>query len=134
VEPDDVTQMRAVYDAFNRRNFDELSALMDPDVVFIEAEARGPRSRERRGREQLLDYLSSWWDAWEQVNWHVDEAREEDGRVLTLCTLRGRPRGTDNDIVRRMGHISRFRDGRMAQTRSYVDVDHAASDFEEGVG
>jgi hypothetical protein len=33
-----------------------------------------------------------------------------------------------------MGHITRFREGRMWQTRSYVDVDRAASDFDEGVG
>lgn len=130
---DDVTQMRAIYDSFNRRNFDELAELLDPDVVFEEAESRGDRARERRGRERMLEYLSSWWDAWETVQWEVDEAREEGGRVLTLCTVRGRPRGTDTDIERRMGHITRFRDGRMLHTRSYVHVERAASDFEAGV-
>ncbi|HEY7633785.1 MAG TPA: nuclear transport factor 2 family protein [Thermoleophilaceae bacterium] len=130
----DVGQMKAVYDAFNRRNFDDLAALMDPEVVFIEAEPRGERSRERRGRDNLLEYLSSWWDAWETVTWDVYEAREEGGRVLTLCTLRGRPRGADTEVDRRWGHISRFRDGRMLSTRSYLDVDRAAQDFEEGVG
>jgi ketosteroid isomerase-like protein len=134
VASDDVAQMRAVYDSFNRRNFDELAALLDPDVVFEEAEARGDRARERRGRERMLEYLSSWWDAWETVHWEVDEAREEGGRVLTICTVRGRPRGTDTDIERRMGHITRFRDGRMLLTRSYVDVERAASDFDSGVG
>jgi ketosteroid isomerase-like protein len=131
---DDVAQMKAVYDAFNRRNFDDLAALMDPDVVFVEAEPRGPRTRERRGRDQLLEYLSSWWDAWASVQWEVDDAREEGGRVLTLCTVSGRPRGTDVDVERRMGHISRFREGRMLRSRSYVDVEQAARDFEEGVG
>jgi ketosteroid isomerase-like protein len=126
--------MRAVYDAFNRRNFEDLAALVDPEVLFVEAEPRGPRTRERQGREQVLDYLSSWWDAWERVHWDVYEAREDAGRVLTLCTVRGRPRGTDTEIERRMGHITRFREGRMWQTRSYVDVDRAASDFDEGVG
>jgi ketosteroid isomerase-like protein len=125
--------MRAIYDSFNRRNFDELAELLDPDVVFEEAESRGDRARERRGRERMLEYLSSWWDAWETVQWEVDEAREEGGRVLTLCTVRGRPRGTDTDIERRMGHITRFRDGRMLHTRSYVHVERAASDFEAGV-
>jgi hypothetical protein len=33
-----------------------------------------------------------------------------------------------------MGHISRFRDGRMFHSRSYVDVERAALDFDEGVG
>lgn len=129
-----VTQMRAVYDAFNRRNFEDLSALMDPEVVFVEAESRGQRARERRGRERLLEYLSSWWDAWETVDWDVYEAREEDGRVLTLCNVRGRPRGTDTEVDRRMGHISRFRDGRMYHSRSYVDADRAAADFDAGLG
>jgi ketosteroid isomerase-like protein len=133
---DDVAQMRAVYDAFNRRDFDDLADLLDPEVVFVEAEPRGsgPRSRERRGRDRLLEYLSSWWDAWETVHWDVYDAREEEGRVLTLCDVRGRPRGTDTDVERRMGHISRFREGRMLRTRSYVDVDRAARDFESGVG
>src|ERR1051325_2879771 len=129
-----VTQMRAVYDAFNARNFEDLSALMDPEVVFVEAESRGQRARERRGREPLLDYLSSWWDAWETVHWDVYEAREEAGRVLTLCNVRGRPRGTDTEVDRRMGHISRFRDGRMYHSRSYVGVERAAEDFDAGVG
>jgi ketosteroid isomerase-like protein len=132
VETDDIAQMRAVYDAFNRRNFDDLAALLDPEVVFVEAEGRDPR--ERAGREPLLEYLSSWWDAWETVHWHVDEAREEGGRVLTVCTIRGRPRGTDTDVERRMAHISRFRDGRMLHSRSYVNVERAARDFAAGLG
>ena len=133
---DDVAQMRAVYDAFNRRDFDDLADLLDPEVLFVEAEPRGSgsRARERQGRERLLEYLSAWWDAWETVHWDVYDAREEGGRVLTLCTVRGRPRGTDTDVERRMGHISRFHEGRMLRTRSYVDVDKAARDFEEGVG
>ena len=126
--------MKAVYDAFNRRNFEGLADLLDPAVVFEEAEPRGERRRERRGRDRLLDYLASWWDAWETVDWEVYEAREEGGRVLTLCNVRGRPRGTEADIERRMAHISRFRDGRMLHTRSYVDVDRAARDFDEGLG
>jgi ketosteroid isomerase-like protein len=132
VETDDIAQMKAVYDAFNRRNFDDLAALLDPEVVFVEAEGREPR--ERAGREPLLEYLSSWWDAWETVHGHVDEAREEGGRVLTVCTIHGRPRGTDTDVERRMAHISRFRDGRMLHSRSYVDVERAAQDFEAGLG
>lgn len=130
----DVIHMRAVYDVFNRRDFDGLRDLLDPEVVFEEAEPRGGGDRTRRGRDRLLDYLGSWWDAWESVEWEVYEAREEGGRVLTLCNLRGRPRGTEADVERRMGHISRFRDGRMLYSRSYVDVDRAARDFDEGVG
>jgi ketosteroid isomerase-like protein len=126
--------MRAVYDAFNRRDFDGLADLLDPEVVFEEAETRGDRGRTRRGRDRLLEYLSSWWDAWESVHWEVYEAREQGGQVLTLCNVRGRPRGTGSDIDRRMAHISRFRDGRMLYCRSYVDVDRAATDFEEGDG
>ena len=126
--------MKAVYAAFNRRDFDGLAELLDPEVVFEEAEPRGERRRERRGRERLLDYLSSWWDAWETGHWEVYEAREEAGRVLTLCDVRGRPRGTESDVERRMAHISRFRDGCLLHSRSYVDVEHAARDFEEGVG
>jgi ketosteroid isomerase-like protein len=132
VKTDDVAQMRAVYDAFNRRDFDDLADLLDPEVVFEEAESRGSRARDRRGRDRLLEYLSSWWDAWESVHWDVYDAREQSGRVLTLCTVRGRPRGTDTDIERRMGHITRFRGGRMLHTRSYVDVDRAVLDFEQG--
>jgi ketosteroid isomerase-like protein len=131
VDVDDVAQMKAVYDAFNRRDFKDLADLLDPDVVFEEAESRGDRSRERRGREQLLEYLSSWWDAWEIVHWDVYEAREEGGRVLTLCNVRGRPRGTETDVERRMAHITRFRDGRMLHTRSYVDVERAVADLED---
>lgn len=134
MDSDGVAQMKAVYDAFNRRNFDDLASLMDPEVVFQEAEARGDRTRERRGRDGLLEYLSSWWDAWETVHWDVYEAREEGGRVLTLCTLRGRPRGAEAEVERRWGHISRFRDGRMLHIRSYLDVERAARDFEAGVG
>jgi ketosteroid isomerase-like protein len=130
----DADQMRAVYDAFNRRNFDDLAALLDPEVVFVEAEPRGERARERRGRDRLLEYLDAWWDAWETVQWEVYDAREQDGRVLSLCTVRGRPRGTDVEVERGMAHISRFRDGRMLLSRSYVDVERAAQDFEDGVG
>ena len=126
--------MKAVYDAFNRRDFKDLAALLDPEVVFEEAEPRGDRGRVREGRDRLLEYLTAWWDAWETVHWEVYEAREEGGRVLTLCNVRGRPRGTDVDVERRMAHISRFREGHLLRSRSYVDVEKAAQDFEEGVG
>ena len=68
------------------------------------------------------------------MHWEVYDAREEGGRVLTLCNVRGRPRGTETEIERRMGHISRFRDGRMLDSRSYVDVERAAREFDEGIG
>ena len=129
-----MAQMKAVYDAFNRRNFNDLADLLDPDVVFEEAESRGHGGPVRRGKDRLLEYLSSWWHAWESVHWDVYEAREEDGRVLTLCDVRGRPRGTETDVERRMGHITRFREGRMLHSRSYVDADRAARDFEAGAG
>ena len=134
MSPDGVGQMKAVFDAFNRRNFEDLASLLDPEVVFVEAEGRAGRAVERRGRDRLLDYLSSWWDAWESVQWEVYDAREEGGRVLSLCTVRGRPRGTDTDVERRMGHISRFRDGRLLHSCSYVDVDRAAHDFDGDLG
>ena len=53
--------------------------------------------------------------------------------MLTLCNVRGRPRGTETDVERRMAHITRFRDGRMLHTRSYVDVDRAVRDLNEDV-
>jgi ketosteroid isomerase-like protein len=34
VDAGNVIHMRAVYDAFNRRDFDGLARLLDPDVVF----------------------------------------------------------------------------------------------------
>ncbi len=93
---DDVEVVRAVYDAFARRDPDGLLAHMAPDCeVHLEGTA-GPAGRELpyRGHAGLREYFADVARVWQQLTLHAEDFRVIPGSVIV------------------MGHVEGIRDGR----------------------
>ena len=93
---DDVAVVRAVYDAFARRDIDGLLAHMAPDCeVHLEGTA-GPAGRELpyRGHEGMRLYFADVARVWQDLTLHAEDFRAIPGSVIV------------------MGHVDGIRDGR----------------------
>ncbi len=57
--------------------------------------------------------------------WEPTEFFESGDQVVALITTKGRPRGTDADIVTQNGHIWTIRDGEILAMKTFPDPDEA---------
>jgi ketosteroid isomerase-like protein len=93
---EDVAVVRAVYDAFARRDFDGLAARMAPDCeVHLEGTA-GPAGRELpyRGHDGLREYFADVERVWEELTLHADDFRAIPGSVIVMGHVTGVRNGT----------------------------------------
>jgi len=59
--------IRALYDAFNRRDWTVISEIVSPDVVIEETPGASPEARAYRGWDGTRAYLDGMFKFWAQV-------------------------------------------------------------------
>jgi ketosteroid isomerase-like protein len=91
------TIIRRVYEAFNRGDFDEGLALLDPEGVIDRSKSVGPDARVYRGHEEVRGFWDEWLRSWADTRWEIDECLERAGGVVVLGRLfaRGIKSGVD---------------------------------------
>jgi ketosteroid isomerase-like protein len=110
--------VRAVFDAFGRRDAAALLELADPDVVFTPPTGRlAGRSEPYRGHEGLRTYLADVSRVWQELRSEPDEYIELDDRVL--CTGRVYAWGVGRVIDAPAGWVWRLRDGLIVEGHVY---------------
>jgi ketosteroid isomerase-like protein len=131
MDPQRAQVIERFYEAFARKQVDELLALChedveiykDPDVVEV-VSALTPR-----GQERVRQYLSGWLDSWDVYEPHINELRETDGDdVVVLVDVRARGRGSQFDLEEEIADVLTFRDHRLARLRLHVTRDVALRD------
>ena len=111
--------VRAVFDAFSRRDAAGLIELADPDIVFTPPTQRlAGRDEPYRGHEGLRTYLADVSRVWQELRSEPDEYVELDDRVL--CTGRVYAWGVGRVIDAPVGWVWRFGpDGKAVYGRVY---------------
>ena len=61
------TLIRDFYDAFNRRDFDAIEAVIPDDVVIAETPGFNPTAGKYRGRAEARRYFEGWFKFWKTV-------------------------------------------------------------------
>ena len=112
--------MRALLDAFNRRDGERFGAFLadDAEIVPVRAALEGTVYR---GRSAGVQYCAAVEATWEQLRWDVEEIKDGDDWVLALGHIRGRGRGSGASIDARGGWLARFADGVVSTFRTYPD-------------
>jgi ketosteroid isomerase-like protein len=111
-----VEWVRRAYDAFARRDWEQISALLDPDIDFrttVEAASgrAGVESWIRQADELIDDFVIE-----------IEEVIEAaDDRVVVLVHEHGRGRGSQVDIEQHLAHVWTIRDGRAVALQSFVE-------------
>jgi ketosteroid isomerase-like protein len=111
--------VRAIFDAFSRRDLTALLALADPGIVFVPPTGRlAGRDEPYRGHEGLRAYMADVARVWEELRSEPDEFVElEDD--LVVCTGRVYAWGVGRVIDAPAGWVWRVRDGRVVEGRVY---------------
>jgi ketosteroid isomerase-like protein len=119
---ENVERLRALYEAFNRNDFDDIMEYLDPDVE-LHPGIMAPDSKTRYlGREALREFwITIATGPWEAVIAEPEEMIETgDGRILSVD--RWRFRGRDGiEIERELPNLFSFRHGLISRIDGFTD-------------
>ncbi len=114
--------VRAVYDAFNRGDWDAALSHSHPD--FEATLQRGFNAGTHRAHE-LEAILRDQRQAFDSWTVEVIELHESGDQVVALVVSRVRPKGTDAEMELRNGFIWTLSDGKLISMVGYPDPDDA---------
>jgi ketosteroid isomerase-like protein len=108
---------RAAFEAWMRGDLDAMLADADPEMewyVLPDAPDPGPH----RGRNVILERMALWRDMFAlrgEVLGYIDAGEY----VIMPIRMRGRPPGSDAEVVLDEVYVSKFRDGKVVELREY---------------
>jgi ketosteroid isomerase-like protein len=120
---ENVEVVRAIYEAFNRRDWD--AAFRDADLEFALTTQRGPDAGTRRGREEVVAFAEEYSGAFDALIWEPEEFFEREDQVVAFVSIRSRPRGGGVDLVVRNGHVWTIHDGVVLSMESFPQPETA---------
>jgi ketosteroid isomerase-like protein len=93
----EIEVVKAVYDAFARRDRDGIAALLSDDCeLHLEGTARlAGRDAPYRGRAGVNEYLDDVDRLWEELVLHADDFRAVPGSVIVMGHITGRRQGLE---------------------------------------
>jgi ketosteroid isomerase-like protein len=115
---DDVAIVRAVYDAFARRDVDGMLSRVSPDVEFYPQGTVELTGREEpyRGHDGIRRYFEDARGLWDELFLHPEDVRAAAGGVVVFGWVEGR---TGDEVVRRQVVWSwKLRDGLAVSVRA----------------
>ncbi len=110
--------VRAVYDAFARRDVEKMLDYLAPDCeLFLEGTARvAGREGPYRGHDGMRAYFADVERLWDELVLHAEDYRAVPGSVIVIGSVTGRREGLE---VRRASVWTwRVRDGRAVSVRA----------------
>ena len=108
---------RAAFEAWSRGDLDAWLAEADPEIewfVLPDAPDPGPH----RGREAILERAALWREML-ALQGEVVEYIDAGDYVVMPIRMRGRPAGSDAEVVLDEVYVSKFRDGKVVELREY---------------
>jgi ketosteroid isomerase-like protein len=120
---ENIAIVRAVIDAFNRRNWEAALEPLDPDFELDFSRAIGPVGGVFK-LDQARAFLDEFFGLWEAVRFEVDEFIEAGDQVATSFTNYHRGRDGIELKVRPSG-VWTFRDGRIVYGCFYQEWQEA---------
>lgn len=118
--PDLVALARRPYEAFNRRDFDAMMSVYDPDAVFeMELVVF-------RGSAAIREFYEEWSRGYDDYEVELEDAFDLGNDVtVAVALLRGRPGGSSGFIQLRFAAVATWHDGLIERVTGYTDIDEA---------
>jgi ketosteroid isomerase-like protein len=117
--------VRAVLDAQRRRDWPAFADLYDPEIEWEDVSGLWGDWGTRRGFEDVQDAWIAWFEAFEQVEFEIEEILEADHDVLTSIRLSGRGRGSGLHVEQSIAVVWTVHDRRVVRVRGYRNRDEA---------
>jgi ketosteroid isomerase-like protein len=99
----------------NRGDDDGFAALMAEDVEYV-VQNESPL----QGREQVLQYVRSWSEAFDRWQWESSQLVDVEDYVVVSGRVVGRGRGSGVEVSSNDAWVLRFRDGQVIECREYA--------------
>jgi ketosteroid isomerase-like protein len=116
---ENVERLRAVWDAWNRRDFD--LSMLDPEVVFEETVLPDETGETYRGHEGVLRAWARWAEAWEEFTTELEQIVDAGERLVAICTVHLQGRQSGVPMTLRYAYVYTLRDGKVIHIRSYLN-------------
>ena len=122
---ENVELVRKMYELFNRwgvhpageRN-PEIPPLVHPEIEF-HTHASAPEAGVYRGREAVLEYHEAVFGMFEHVHVELEELQPAGDLVMVISHQHTVPRGSEKEIVQRVVEVFTFRDGLVAERKTF---------------
>ena len=109
--------VRSGYQSFNRTHKLDVDAF-HPNIEWHTRDDL-PDSGTHRGHDGVGQLLSSWVEAFEDLRVDPEELIDADELVVAVVRLRGRIRGSGQDVEMEETHVWRHLDGKATEVREY---------------
>jgi ketosteroid isomerase-like protein len=117
---ENVEIVRAVIDAQRRQDWEAFPRLYDPEIEWDDVAGLWGDWGTRRGFDDVRNAFFSWFEAFEQVEFALDENIIESGDdVIANLRISGRGRGSGLPVNQRITLIWTVRAGRVTRVRAY---------------
>ena len=118
--------VRALFDAFNRRDLDGILRCLDADVVYEmgagEQQWAFPEAAEpARGHAQIADFYERMWPVIEDARAEPVELIEDGDRVIATLAMSGRLAHTELVSRWRDRHVCTLRDGKIVHYEIHTE-------------
>ncbi len=110
---ENVKAVKAVYDAFNSRDWDRVRAGVAPEIEWHQYTAVPDRTTFRGPDEIIERFLIRQWVAdFPDFEAEISEVIDGGETVVVIGTARGRGRGSGVEVRLRFAHMWRLREGK----------------------
>jgi ketosteroid isomerase-like protein len=111
----------AVVEAQQRRDWQAFRKLYDPDIEWEDVSGLWGDWGMRRGFEEVRDAWATWFEAFERVDFEIEDLITAGDTVVAFIRVSGRGRGSGLVIDQRLPSVWTVRGGRVVRVRGYRD-------------
>jgi|SRR6185295_9840740 len=117
---ENVALVRAMYEAFNRGDWDGVLALLSPEIEF-ETDPRHPEAGVYRGKQRFRRLWEDIETPYEDTVVEPERFFAQGDRVVAFITIRRRPAGSGAELTIRIGELWTVRDGKLVRGQAFAD-------------
>lgn len=122
---EDLERIRIGYEAFNRGDFDNALAGMDPEIEWHVLDLL-PETETYRGPAAVREFWETWSESFEDFHVEPEEMIDAGDKVVVVIRVRGRGRGSGAEVeTPSFSQVWTLRDGRPIRVEMFQSRDAA---------
>jgi ketosteroid isomerase-like protein len=118
-----VELVQASYEEFNKTGQPQLQ-IYDPAIEW-HTRADLPDSGVHRGHEALGALAAEWVGSFEDLRFEIEDIIDRGDYVVVPMVLRGRVRGSDEEVAMSETHVAKIHDAVVVEVREYRTLQEA---------
>jgi ketosteroid isomerase-like protein len=123
---ENVEIVRQWSDSWSKQDVPGLSACFNDEIEVDFSNAQGPFSGIYRGRDDVIRFCRSLWEAWDEITLAFEALIEcGDDCLVSANVLRAKGRASGINIEARTANLWTFRQGKVSRCKLFQTTDEA---------